>query len=171
MMETDPQRVEQLAEQREEDNWAFRRFIKWQLDMDDQELDALVAEITDQVREHINCQECGNCCRLRPDLNEEDVERIAAYLGLSRQEFLDQYATTGQDGQLRIARTPCPFLESKRCTIQEVRPLSCRDYPFLYRDGFRSRTIGVISNSFICPIVYNVLEELKGRLGWRLRRW
>lgn len=167
MIETDPKRIEQLAEQREDENWAFRRFVKWQLDMDDEELDALVAEVTDQVWTHINCQECRNCCQLRPDLNEEDVQHIAAYLGLGRQEFLDQYAAVDDDGQLRISRTPCPFLEGKGCTIQEVRPLSCRDYPFLYKEGFRFRTIGVISNSFICPVVYNVLEELKRRLGWR----
>ena len=46
-----------------------------------------------------------------------------------------------------------------------VRPAVCANYPHLHRN-FRSRLWQAIDNADTCPIVYNVLERLKQRLGF-----
>jgi hypothetical protein len=44
----------------------------------------------------------------------------------------------------------------------------CAGYPHLHRN-FRSRLWQTIENAETCPIVFNVLERLKRRLGFRRR--
>jgi hypothetical protein len=57
------------------------------------------------------------------------------------------------------------IIEDARCSIYEVRPAVCADYPHLYRN-FRSRLWQVIDNAETCPIVYNVVERLKKTLDF-----
>jgi hypothetical protein len=40
---------------------------------------------------------------------------------------------------------------------------------YLYND-FCAASISRINNTFICPIVFNVVEEMKPARGWRRRR-
>ncbi|KPA10890.1 Fe-S-cluster oxidoreductase, partial [Candidatus Magnetomorum sp. HK-1] len=60
--------------------------------------------------------------------------------------------------------TPCPFLKNNNCSIYGYQPDSCRYYPHLHKDEFAARTIGVIENYEVCPIVFNVFERLKKEL-------
>ena len=65
---------------------------------------------------------------------------------------------------------PCPFLKDNRCTVYEDRPADCRGYPYLDEPDFVFRTIAMLERTFTCPIVYEVLEELKPSVGFRRRR-
>jgi Fe-S-cluster containining protein len=66
---------------------------------------------------------------------------------------------------------PCPLLEGNLCRVYDTRPTSCREYPHLHND-FRASSISRINNTFICPIVFNVVEEMKYALRWpRRNRW
>jgi Fe-S-cluster containining protein len=60
-------------------------------------------------------------------------------------------------------------LEGNLCSIYEDRPGDCSDYPHLYKPDFISRTWGTIERTFTCPIVYEVMEEVKKSLRseWR----
>ncbi|MBV7334442.1 hypothetical protein KFU94_40635 [Chloroflexi bacterium TSY] len=51
--------IAQLAEEKNDENWKFRSFLK-QLDMEPEELDAIVHEINADVAAQIDCTECGN---------------------------------------------------------------------------------------------------------------
>ena len=64
---------------------------------------------------------------------------------------------------------PCPMLDGNLCSIYSSRPQACRDYPYLEEPGFSSKLISVITHTFICPIVFNVLQELKSVVNWRQR--
>ncbi|MFQ6083710.1 MAG: YkgJ family cysteine cluster protein, partial [Candidatus Aminicenantia bacterium] len=55
----------------------------------------------------------------------------------------------------------CPFFQNNSCIIEEARPEMCRTYPSLLEDDFRFRLLNVIKNYEICPIVFNVYEELE----------
>jgi uncharacterized protein len=63
--------------------------------------------------------------------------------------------------------TPCPFLKDNRCSVYEDRPADCSGYPYLYAPDFVFRTIGMIERTHTCPIVYQVMEDLKKSLGFR----
>jgi Fe-S-cluster containining protein len=60
---------------------------------------------------------------------------------------------------------PCKFLRNKKCTIYSSRPFDCRSYPHLHKKDFTFRLFAVLNNYSVCPIVFNVYEELKVRMG------
>jgi len=66
------------------------------------------------------------------------------------------------------SHNPCPLLKGNLCSIYEDRPGDCSDYPHLFKPGFVSRTMMTIERTFTCPIVYQVMEELKTSLRSRI---
>ena len=58
----------------------------------------------------------------------------------------------------------CKNLDCNKCTIYQERPEECRQYPYLHRDNFINRSSEIIQNYEICPIVFNVVEQLKVEL-------
>ncbi|MFC1975620.1 hypothetical protein ACFLXQ_04415 [Chloroflexota bacterium] len=77
VIETDLKYIEAMAAERADENWKFRIFLK-QLDMDTQELDAIVHQITDEVSSQIDCTKCANCCKqVRPVLDKDDISGSA----------------------------------------------------------------------------------------------
>ena len=57
--------------------------------------------------------------------------------------------------------TPCKYLKNTVCTINTYKPNECKSYPHTHKEVFISRTLFMIENYAICPIVYNVFERLK----------
>jgi uncharacterized protein len=118
----------------------------------------------------IDCTTCANCCReIKPTFSEEEVDRVARRLGIERQEFIETYLQrpeAGRGNPWQTRATPCPFLKDNRCSIYEDRPGNCSGYPYLYDPNFVFRTFAMIERTFTCPIVYEVLEELKRSLGF-----
>jgi len=168
---TDPRKVERLAEDREDENWDFRGWIKRDYGFDDHQLMSVVRELTDKITPQIDCTQCANCCRrTRTALDDKDIERLAEVLGITVPTFQETYLEFEEDrGGRWILPAPCPLLDGNLCRVYDARPDSCREYPHLHND-FRSASISRINNTFICPIVYNVVEELKSELGWSSRR-
>ncbi|MGC9394832.1 MAG: YkgJ family cysteine cluster protein [Anaerolineae bacterium] len=168
-IETDLQKMAQLAQQREDENWAFRSFLKASA-MPSEELDAIVRELYEEVAAAIDCRACANCCRrITPTPTTEEIERLTAALQIPVETFKAQYLVQEGDHKGRLLR-PCPLLQDNVCSVPaENRPLDCVDYPYLLREGFRTRLFGVLANYEICPIVFNVYEQLKARL-WHRRR-
>lgn len=84
------------------------------------------------------CTQSGRCCTNHGqytyvNLSERDLERIPAFLGLSRREFLEGYCLTasGLFPSLRFDQEACPFLDrDNRCRIYPVRPKQCETWPF-----------------------------------------
>ena len=75
---------------------------------------------------------------------------------------------TNADGNLKSP--PCPMLNRNLCSIYSVRPKTCQEFPNLEKPDFVGRLWQVVENTFVCPIVFNVYEELKTVLSWRKRR-
>jgi Fe-S-cluster containining protein len=167
---TDLVQIQRAAVAQADENNDFRTFVKLELELSDRRLNTVVSETTTEVWQHIDCRTCANCCRSQhPTFSRPEVERIAAYLGLTTEELRTRYLTSDADSGKYITRElPCPFLEDNLCAIYEVRPAVCAGYPHLQRN-FRSRLWQTIDNAAVCPIVYNVLEGLKQSLGFRER--
>jgi hypothetical protein len=165
--------IRTLAQEREDENWRFREFLKFRCNLGSEELDRRVFETTRRVWAGIDCTTCANCCReLKPSFSEADIDRLARRLGMERRRFIEEYLErTGPiDENPWRTRTPsCPFLKDNRCTVYEDRPTECESYPHLYKPAFTSRTMGMIERTFTCPIVYEVMEELKKSLGFLQR--
>ena len=46
----------------------------------------------------------------------------------------------------------------------------CRGYPYLDEPDFAFRTMAMIERTLTCPIVYEVMEELKREVGFGRRQ-
>lgn len=155
----------------EEEDLRFRAFLKGRINLSEAELDAVVHETTDEVWKGIDCTTCANCCRtMTTPVDDEDIQRLAKRLEMTPEQFSERYVEDADRGERQLSGLPCVFLGSdNRCTVYEDRPLACHEYPFLYKDDFRGRTLGVIGNAAVCPIVFNVWQRLKRRLWTRTR--
>jgi Fe-S-cluster containining protein len=162
--------IRKLAEQREDENFRFRRFLKTECNLEPNKLDQRVFETTRRVWAGIDCTTCAHCCReLTPTFSEEEVDRVAHRLGMQRQEFIQAYlkrSDDDSDNPWQTRSTPCPFLKDNLCSIYEDRPDDCSAYPYLYKPSFATRTLGMVERTFTCPIVYEVMEDLKKSLGF-----
>lgn len=139
----------------EKENMKFSEFLK--SDEFDQEI---FIKIVDEITKQIDCTKCANCCKvLGIVLNELDIERISKHLKLTKEEFISKYLVKN-DNELKIKQLPCPFLKDNNCSIYEIRPKTCREYPNLDKD-VSDRCQQFFSNAEICPIVFNVLENAK----------
>ena len=169
-LETDPEKIKGLAEERTEENWSFRLFLK-SSDLPGRRIDSLVHRHYREVASQIDCRQCGNCCRnVQPLLTERDVDRLAVKLRIPKGQVIDEYLQTsgGEDG-FAFRSMPCPFQSGNLCTVYSHRPSVCRSYPHLHKKDFVSRTIQTFANCSVCPIVYHVYELLKAEI-WRGRR-
>jgi Fe-S-cluster containining protein len=159
-LETDIQRIQQLAQQRKEDNWAFRCFLKGS-DLSIRSIDLKVHGLFREVSREIDCTKCANCCKtVHPILKPTDIRRLAKHLGLNVVQFRSQFIADDQEREGSVFRNqPCPFLQNNLCTVYDNRPGDCRSYPHLHKRDFVFRTNQAFSNCSVYPIVFNVYEE------------
>jgi len=169
-IETNIERVSELAEAKEDQNWRFQTFLKG-VDLSVKELDSIAHRHYKDIARQIDCGTCANCCKeVSPKLSEEDVTRLASCLGISPSELTAAHLRPTEDEDTYYFRQkPCPFLWNNRCTVYDARPDDCRSFPHLHKDEFVFRLIQVVNNCSACPIVYNVFERLKEEL-WHFKR-
>ena len=81
------------------------------------------------------CQRCTACCKWPGDvrLEEEEIPRIAAFLDLTEQEFLDRFTRlrTNRQGLSLIEKEnhECIMLDGHACRIHPVKPSQCAGFP------------------------------------------
>ena len=124
----------------------------------------MLANLNKEISAQIDCTKCANCCKIvHPILDDKDISNFAFGLKMKIQEFEDKYITKDKDieeGKV-FNKLPCPFLKDKLCANYDHRPKACISFPHLHKEGFAFRLLGVIDNYGICPIVFNVYEQLK----------
>jgi Fe-S-cluster containining protein len=130
---------------------------------DSRKLDERVHALHEAVFETINCLDCANCCRsLGPRITDTDVRRIAASLRIKPSGFTENYLVVDEEGDYIFRSMPCPFLGSDNyCTIYDVRPRACREYPHTDQRRVYQVMALTLKNSSICPAVFEILERLR----------
>ncbi len=114
----------------------------------------------------IDCTRCANCCKtMTPTYTQEEAETVADYLGMEDGDFVASYLERSKDrDRLKPRVRPCPFLGTDgRCTIYEVRPASCRDFPHTNRSGFALWGPFHSENAIHCPAVFYIIEQMRAR--------
>jgi len=170
-MTPDPAKLPEMAKARENENYRFRHFLKHHSRLSSKEVDGLASEISARVWQRIDCTTCGNCCRsVSPTFSQNDIDQLGRHLGMDGSEVISKYlkpAESSDENPWIMRKCPCPFLKDKRCTVYESRPANCRDYPYLDKPDFTSRTLAMIGRLSECPAVYEVWDELKQATGFR----
>lgn len=163
MLITNLEFIAETSKINEAENEKFKSLL---LEKENKFIDELVFSLNNKISPQINCTECGNCCRsLMINVEEDDASRLAAYLGLPVATFENKYIEKSSEGSLSVMNTiPCSFLHDNKCSVYEARPCECREFPGLHKPGFTSRLFAVFMHYGRCPIIYNVVEELKKQL-------
>lgn len=130
-------------------------------------LDDVVHELHDEAFERIDCLQCANCCKTTsPIFYERDIDRIAKRLRMRPSDFIEKYLHIDEDKDYVLNVAPCPFLDSENyCLVYEDRPTACREYPHTNRKRFHQILDLTMKNTEICPAVYEIVEEMKRKLG------
>lgn len=166
-MEKDPAIVARLAFEKEDENWQFRTFIKMGRGGSRARINNLAEQFGRQAEAQMDCTACGACCRdICVPISRKEQALLAKRAGLLFTEFAERHMTTSDSGEPAMEAKPCRFLDGTRCSVYEDRPKACRGYPYIGGD-IATRTLGILERAETCPIVFEMVEQLKVTLRFR----
>lgn len=162
--EIDIGKYHQLVLQKQKEHRKFLATLKKKAPKN---LDKIVQEVHTEVFREIDCTKCANCCKiLGPLFTESDISRIAKHFRMRLPVFEDMYLRVDEDNDKVFKSMPCPFLgEDNLCSIYDIRPKACREFPHTDRKKIYQINHLTIQNTLICPAVYLFVEKLQERLA------
>lgn len=140
-----------------------KKLAKTLLRKNSKNLDTLTNKLHNQAFEHINCLECANCCKsISPIVTDIDIQRIAKHLRIRPSQLVSTYLLLDEEHDYVFIQQPCPFLgDDNYCSIYNVRPKACREYPHTDRDKFYQLLNLSVKNTLVCPAVLEIFEGLE----------
>lgn len=107
----------------------------------------------------MDCLSCANCCKTTsPIFRDADIRRISKHLRIKEGKFISDYLKMDEDQDYVLKSSPCSFLENDNsCSIYDVRPLACREYPHTDRKNMFQVLEITAENSLICPAVARIV--------------
>lgn len=146
---------------------ANKRFLSRLKKLKPAVLDKAFHEAHEEAFERIDCLDCANCCKTTsPIFRDIDIQRIARHFRMKPGAFIDEYLHMDSEGDYVLNSSPCAFLlDDNKCSIYEIRPQACREYPHTNRKHMH-QILGLTQrNTMVCPAVNSVVENLKKSLG------
>src|SRR5690606_36766684 len=109
------------------------------------QLDYIMQELHDQESKQTDCLECANCCKTTgPLFTDRAIVRIAKQCIMKKQQITDSFL--GVDNY---------------CSIYDVRPKACSEFPHTDRKKFQQISNLTLKNVAICPAAFNIVEAMK----------
>ena len=107
----------------------------------------------------MDCLSCANCCKTTsPIFRDADIRRISKHLRVKEGKFISDYLRMDEEQDYVLKSSPCSFLEKDNsCSIYDVRPLACREYPHTDRKNMFQVLEITAENSLICPAVARIV--------------
>jgi uncharacterized protein len=129
--------------------------------------DRLVHRLHDEIFSRIDCLSCGNCCKtLGPRIINQDIDRLSKHLKIKQNIFIEKYLKIDEDNDYVFKSMPCPFIDNENyCMVYSERPKACREYPHTNRRKFHQLLDITLKNTFTCPAVFEIVEELKRKIN------
>ena len=149
-----------LAKKQETDTKKF--FLKLKKNRPN-DLDEVVHELHDEVFAKTDCMTCANCCKTTsPIFKMRDIERLAKHFRMKTNDFIAAHLHLDDENDYVLNTAPCTFLAADNaCMVYENRPDACREYPHTDRRKFHQLLDLTIKNTFVCPAVYEIVEQMK----------
>ncbi|NHF58156.1 YkgJ family cysteine cluster protein [Flavobacteriaceae bacterium TP-CH-4] len=161
--------IEQLPERARQNQSENKKFFTKLRKKPPKVLDYLMQELHTEEFKKTDCLECANCCKTTgPLFTNSDIERISKHFRLRPQRFIERYLRLDEDNDYVLQELPCAFLgDDHYCSIYEVRPKACREFPHTDRKKFHQISHLTLKNVAVCPAAFNIVEEMKKRLKLR----
>lgn len=123
----------------------------------------LVNRVDATVWSDVNCTTCANCCKtMTPTFTKTDIVRISTHLGMTRKEFKDKWLHKEEENGDWVNNTqPCQFLVDNKCSIYEVRPADCAEFPHHDKKPFDDYNETFRNNLIHCPATLTLVDRLK----------
>jgi uncharacterized protein len=165
-MLTDLVQIRRLGHQKRNENSRFRAYLK-----NHRHSDRRLRRFGEDIEAEIDCTQCANCCRVSEvGITDRDIEKLAKFIGVTREEFLRDSTQRDETNDLILKKTDagCVFLKDNLCTVYEARPQNCANFPHLVRGSgsIASRMWQLVDRAEFCPIVYNWMEKVKEDIGF-----
>lgn len=129
-------------------------------------IDYVMQELHEKEFEKTDCLTCANCCKTTgPLFTNADIERISKYMRLKPQIFIERYLQVDEENDHVLQEVPCTFLGAdNHCSIYDVRPKACREFPHTDRRKFQQISNLTLKNVAICPAAFNIVEAMKRKM-------
>ena len=126
----------------------------------------LVKEEDAHMWKQVDCMTCANCCKtMTPTFTPADIKRISTHLSMTPTAFKDRWLLKETDtGDWVNKSQPCQFLVDNKCSIYEVRPKDCAEFPHHNKKPFDLYTDTFIQNIDKCPATFMLVENLEKRI-------
>jgi Fe-S-cluster containining protein len=165
-MITDLVQIRRLGQQKRDENSRFRAYLR-----NHRHSDRRLRRFGEDIEAQIDCTTCANCCRVSEvEITDRDVDKLAKFLGMTREEFIRDSTQQAESGELILKRADagCVFLEGNLCSVYDARPQNCANFPHLVRGtgSIASRMWRLVERAEYCPIVYNWMEKVKEDIGF-----
>ena len=130
------------------------------------QLDYLMQELHEDEFSRTDCLQCANCCKTTsPIFTDKDIARISKHFKMKEHQFITQFLKLDEDKEHVLKSVPCTFLGADNyCSIYDVRPKACREFPHTDRKKFQQISNLTLKNIAICPAAFNIVEEMKRRI-------
>ena len=124
-----------------------------------------VKSATESTWKEVSCVACGHCCmEMTPTWKKSEIKRVAAHFGMTSAQYYEKYLYTEEKtGDIMNDSTPCQHFDKKKglCTIYEIRPSDCAEFPHFHRKDFKDQVEEVfIPNMARCPATLVMVEKL-----------
>jgi Fe-S-cluster containining protein len=131
-------------------------------------INKLVSEASDETWEKTDCLTCGNCCKvMTPTFTKTDIKRISAHFDMTEKAFFDKWLMKDADNGDNVNKVqPCQFLNLKdnKCSIYEIRPFDCSEFPHFKRKPFGDFNHIHTQNIDYCPATFDFVNRLKEKI-------
>lgn len=153
----------QLAKDKQNEN---KKFFAKLRNKPPKKLDYIMQELHEEEFERTDCLTCANCCKTTgPLFTDKDIKRISKHFRMKEFDFINAYLRIDEDKDYVLQETPCTFLDADNyCSIYEVRPKACREFPHTDRKKFQQISKLTLQNVKMCPAAFNIVEEMKKRI-------
>jgi Fe-S-cluster containining protein len=154
-----PELLQRLAAARKESDLKLIAKLKKK---NPREVDRVMHAAHAEVFACTDCLQCANCCRTTgPLFTHRDIDRIAKHLRMKAVDFIATYLRVDEEGDHVLQQVPCAFLgDDNMCSIYEVRPKACREYPHTDREKQHQLLNLTLRNVAVCPAVGQMLDRV-----------
>jgi Fe-S-cluster containining protein len=161
----DLDQIQQEAASKTLENDQFQSFLRT---LDSEIVDELASQLNEQISPKIECTDCGNCCKsLMVNIDNDEANHLSAHLAMERAVFDEKYIQKGESGRMILNSIPCPFLANNACTVYSHRFAGCKEFPAFHVPQLNKRLFTTFMHYDRCPIIFNVMEQLKVKTGFK----
>ena len=98
---------------------------------------------------------------MTPTFRRADILRISAHLQMTPKAFTEKWLLKEEDtGDWVNKLQPCQFLVNNMCSIYEVRPKDCAEFPHHNKRPFDAYNDTFKNNLDKCPATFVLVERL-----------